>query len=138
MARARQRDVPVLLARSLGLQGLPSGRGATTHLRGSTVLSDRRATFEASAAPPRQDQEGRHQMLAQTPPRVGPANRPEAAAEVFLDCPDCLGDRLFVSPGCSEHDGACPERVCIECGAAVVLVQPTAQPRAPRVLRHVA
>jgi hypothetical protein len=101
-------------------------------------LSDRRATFIASATPPRQGQEGRHQMLAQTPPRVGPADRPETVSEIVLDCPDCLGARLFVSPDCAEHAGACPERVCVECGVGVVLVQPTAQPRAPRVLRHVA
>jgi hypothetical protein len=63
---------------------------------------------------------------------------PATSCEVVLDCPDCLTQRLFVTPGCDEHAAGCPERVCVECGAAVVLVQPTAAPQASRTLRRAA
>jgi hypothetical protein len=63
---------------------------------------------------------------------------PATFCEVILDCPDCLTEQLFVTPKCDEHAVGCPERVCVECGAAVVLILPTAQPRASRTLRRVA
>jgi hypothetical protein len=73
-------------------------------------------------------------MLAQTAPTATAVTSPE----VVLDCPDCLAERLFVTPGCEADGIGCDERLCLECGAAVVLVPPTARPAASRKLRHVA
>ena len=39
---------------------------------------------------------------------------------VWLECPECGGERPFVQPPCADGHGAeCPERSCTECGAAV-------------------
>jgi hypothetical protein len=71
-------------------------------------------------------------------PQTRPTTAPVTSSAVFSDCPDCLAERLFVTPACDEHESGCAERVCVECGAAVVLVQPTAQSPTSRTLRHVA
>jgi hypothetical protein len=63
-------------------------------------------------------------------------NRSAGAGEVVLDCPDCLDRRLFISPDCAAP--LVGERVCTDCGAAVVLVEPSPRPSVPRTLRRVA
>ena len=45
------------------------------------------------------------------------------AEQTVLECPECAGPREFVRPVCGDgHGVCCPERCCIECGAAVVLI----------------
>lgn len=40
----------------------------------------------------------------------------------LLDCPDCGGERWFEAPACADgHGAACPERACVECGAAALI-----------------
>ncbi|HEX3829495.1 MAG TPA: hypothetical protein VHV82_19705 [Sporichthyaceae bacterium] len=77
-----------------------------------------------------------HRRPSALPPLV--VSDPTVWSQVMLDCSDCSTEQLFVTPECDEHPIGCPERVCVECGAAVVLVQPTAQPRVSRTLRRVA
>ena len=39
-----------------------------------------------------------------------------------LFCPDCSVDQCFERPRCADGHGAdCPELVCVECGAAVLI-----------------
>ncbi|MBL7499331.1 hypothetical protein I6A84_06170 [Frankia sp. CNm7] len=46
---------------------------------------------------------------------------------VRLYCPECADERPFEQPECLDGHGAdCPERACVECGAAV-LVAPLTQ-----------
>jgi hypothetical protein len=50
-------------------------------------------------------------------------------------CPSCGGDRDFEAPPCADGHGAdCPERACLQCGAAL-LVDPLV-PRSPRPRRR--
>ncbi|MGH8963475.1 MAG: hypothetical protein ACRDWT_20165 [Jatrophihabitantaceae bacterium] len=43
-------------------------------------------------------------------------------AELYLRCPGCNGPRAFEQPPCADGHGAdCPERVCVRCGAAILL-----------------
>ena len=43
-------------------------------------------------------------------------------AELYLSCPECQRPRAFEQPPCADGHGAdCPERVCVRCGAAVLL-----------------
>jgi hypothetical protein len=43
-------------------------------------------------------------------------------AELYLSCPECKRSRAFERPPCTDGHGAdCPERVCVRCGAAVLL-----------------
>lgn len=58
----------------------------------------------------------------------------DAILEVVLDqviwCWLCGGDRTFEAPGCAEcAEGECPERLCVECGAAVLVALPAGQVR---------
>jgi hypothetical protein len=41
---------------------------------------------------------------------------------VYLWCAACVADSEFVAVDCADgHGDDCPERICIECGAAVLL-----------------
>lgn len=45
--------------------------------------------------------------------------------EHYLDCPTCAESRPFEQPPCTDGHGAdCPERVCVDCGTALLV--PTA------------
>jgi hypothetical protein len=45
-----------------------------------------------------------------------------AGRDINLFCADCGGPRWFEQPPCFDGHGAdCPERACVECGAAVLL-----------------
>jgi hypothetical protein len=42
--------------------------------------------------------------------------------ECYLDCPTCAGPRPVLQPPCPDGHGAdCPERVCAECGTALLV-----------------
>ncbi len=42
--------------------------------------------------------------------------------EQVMFCTICQEDRLFVGAGCVDgHDADCPERLCVECGFAVLV-----------------
>ena len=44
---------------------------------------------------------------------------------VYLHCSACAAEEPFETPPCADgHGDACPERLCVECGA-VVAVAPT-------------
>lgn len=46
-------------------------------------------------------------------------------------CPICGEERRFEQPPCVDDHGAdCPEWACTECGAAMLIGLPTAQPAA--------
>jgi hypothetical protein len=46
-----------------------------------------------------------------------------------LHCSTCGDERVFEQPPCSDGHGAeCPERVCVECGAAVLVDPPLTSP----------
>ncbi|ADP80328.1 hypothetical protein [Pseudofrankia inefficax] len=52
---------------------------------------------------------------------------------VRMFCPKCADERPFEQPECLDGHGAdCPERACVECGAAVLL-GPLTQPEPARV-----
>lgn len=41
---------------------------------------------------------------------------------ITLDCPGCEDEREFAQPPCTDgHRSACPEVVCVVCGAAMFL-----------------
>jgi hypothetical protein len=65
---------------------------------------------------------------------IGVAASPVAtAAAVFRTCIDCGGERAFVQPPCEEGHGVdCPDWVCVECGAAVLIGALTPSGRADR------
>ncbi len=45
-----------------------------------------------------------------------------AVLEVSLWCVTCRGDRVFSALDCGEgHASDCPERCCVDCGAAVLV-----------------
>lgn len=47
---------------------------------------------------------------------------------VRMFCPECVDERPFERPECLDGHGAdCPERACVDCGAAV-MVGPLSQP----------
>ncbi|MBL7490780.1 hypothetical protein I6A60_21035 [Frankia sp. AgB1.9] len=51
---------------------------------------------------------------------------------VRMFCPQCADERPFERPECLDGHGAdCPERACVECGAAVLL-GPLTQPERAR------
>jgi hypothetical protein len=46
-----------------------------------------------------------------------------------LHCSTCGDERVFEQPPCPDGHGAeCPERVCVECGAAVLVDPPLTSP----------
>jgi hypothetical protein len=47
---------------------------------------------------------------------------------VTLWCADCGDDRLFDALPCTDGHADCPERACVECGMAVLLVDAAAEP----------
>ncbi len=65
---------------------------------------------------------------------IGVAAGPvDTAAAIFRACIDCGGERAFVQPPCEEGHGVdCPDRVCTECGAAVLIGALTPYGRADR------
>ncbi|WUI02210.1 hypothetical protein OHR68_10500 [Spirillospora sp. NBC_00431] len=48
-------------------------------------------------------------------------------------CSTCGDERVFEQPPCPDGHGAeCPERACVECGAAVLVGSPLTAPGAAR------
>lgn len=53
-------------------------------------------------------------------------------------CPDCAADQLVEQPPCLDgHDDACPERVCVVCGTALLIGIPEALVSAPDALTDI-
>lgn len=70
-----------------------------------------------------------HQRLAQQrPARLLPAE-PFLAEPLW--CPDCHGRRDFVPVPCAEGHLDCPDRACVECGAALLLLGELVRDPAP-------
>jgi hypothetical protein len=46
----------------------------------------------------------------------------EARVESVLFCAICQEERLHIGHGCTDgHEADCPERLCVECGFAVIV-----------------
>jgi hypothetical protein len=59
-----------------------------------------------------------------------PGGEPDQLVRMF--CPQCADERPFERPECLDGHGTdCPERACVECGAAVLL-GPLTQPAQAR------
>jgi len=52
-------------------------------------------------------------------------------AVLWRQCTICSDERPFEQPPCAdEHDPNCPEWVCVDCGAALLIGVTTSQPAA--------
>ncbi len=40
---------------------------------------------------------------------------------INYNCPDCAGERIFVTPECGDDDADCADYACTDCGAAVFI-----------------
>ncbi|WP_067487760.1 hypothetical protein [Actinomadura hibisca] len=49
-----------------------------------------------------------------------------------MHCSACDGERAFEQPPCPDGHGAdCPERVCVDCGSAVLVGEPPSASHSP-------
>lgn len=62
-----------------------------------------------------------------------------AYVEQQMFCTICQEDRVFIGPGCKDgHDADCPERLCVECGFAVLVSEVVADQVQPATAASVA
>ena len=46
-----------------------------------------------------------------------------SAGEELRHCPTCSGEQVFATVPCTDGHEECPERVCVACGTALLLVR---------------